>query len=112
MLNEQLSHEANRRQLYMSTSRLPIALVSSLSHFPSSLAHSHDGLPSLSPDFSRSATEEGTRTARPPRQPQTTSVIQQRSETAGGALSVNVNTTEIPRASVSVQTPSTQTHLS
>ncbi|KAM3177040.1 hypothetical protein ACTXT7_005297 [Hymenolepis weldensis] len=55
---------------------------------------------------------EGTRKARPPRQPQTTSAIQQRSETAGSALSVNVNTTETPRASVSVQTPSTQTRLS
>ncbi|VDO05843.1 unnamed protein product [Rodentolepis nana] len=57
MLNEQLSHEATRRQLYMSTSRLPIAFVSSLSHLPSTLAHSHEGLSSLSPDLSRPATE-------------------------------------------------------
>nr|CDS29247.1 Rootletin [Hymenolepis microstoma] len=107
MLNEQLSHEATRRQLYMSTSRLPIALVSSLSHLPSTLAHSHEGLSSLSPDFSRPATEEGVFTARPPRQPQMTSAVQPRIDTVGDALSASVTTPETPLADVSVQTPST-----
>ncbi|VDD74696.1 unnamed protein product [Mesocestoides corti] len=59
VLNEQLTHEVGRRQLYMSTSRLPV-VTSSVGQYPpmsylsQTLTHSHDSLISPS-DYARSA---------------------------------------------------------
>ncbi|CDS36972.1 Rootletin [Echinococcus multilocularis] len=116
MLNDQLSHEANRRQLYMSTSRLPI-VSPSVTHYPSTsqlshtMAQSHE---SLANPREFSSSPEGVNTARPPRAPQpqststvTTTVLSGRAPTVDAALSVSVQTESRPTASTSgTQTPS------
>ncbi|KAH9279178.1 Rootletin [Echinococcus granulosus] len=116
MLNDQLSHEANRRQLYMSTSRLPIESPS-VTHYPSAsqlshtMAQSHE---SLANPREFSSSPEGVNTARPPRAPQpqstatvTTTVLAGRAPTVDAALSVSVQTESRPTASTSgTQTPS------
>ncbi|KAL5965893.1 Rootletin [Taenia solium] len=116
MLNDQLSHEANRRQLYMSTSRLPIVSPSvghypSTSHLSHTMTQSHETL--VNPqEFVNSP--EGVIMARPLRasQPQstatvTTTVLAGRAPTVDAALSVSVQTESHPAASTSgTQTPS------
>ncbi|KAL5103761.1 Rootletin [Taenia crassiceps] len=118
MLNDQLSHEANRRQLYMSTSRLPIVSPSvghypSASHLSHTMTQSHESL--VNPqDFVSLA--ESVNMARPLRalQPQstatvTTTVLAGRAPTVDAALSVSVQTESRPAASTSgTQTPSTR----
>ncbi|VDM17198.1 unnamed protein product [Hydatigera taeniaeformis] len=118
MLNDQLSHEASRRQLYMSTSRLPI-VSPSIAHYPSAshLSHtmtqSHESLVNPQEFFSPT---EGVIMARPLRAPQpqstatvTTTVLAGRTPTVDAALSVSVQTESRPAASASgTQTPSTR----